>query len=60
MELIREEWFHGPISRKDAEALLKNVRVIFSQEENSLHLKCISESGANVMITLVIVNGLHI
>ena len=29
MQLAREEWFHGPISRKDAEMLLKNVRKTF-------------------------------
>ena len=25
LQLSREEWFHGPISRKDSESLLKNV-----------------------------------
>jgi hypothetical protein len=29
IQLSREEWFHGPISRKDAESLLKNVTIIF-------------------------------
>ena len=25
-QLVREDWFHGPISRRDAEALLQRVR----------------------------------